>query len=134
MDSQRLHQMGDMAALFLAAEKDNEVIAFLMAFTEGAEYDSVNYRWFSSRYQDFLYIDRVIVLKEVRSRGIGRTFYSEAEDWARKRELNWLTAEVDVKPPNTASLNFHRKQNFKEVGRQTIDNGKTVSLLAKSIR
>lgn len=40
-----------------------------------------------------------------------------------------ITCEVNVDPPNPASDAFHAAQGFDEVGRQRLENGKTVRYL-----
>ena len=133
MDDDRFAALLSMCCLLKVAEIGGRVVGFLMGFSDGAGYDSVNYRWFASRLQRFLYIDRVVVAKELRGAGLGRRFYTEAERWAAEQELHWLAAEVDVQPPNTASLGFHQRLAFVEVGRQAAGNGKQVSLQVRSI-
>ncbi len=134
MDDDRFAALRQMCCLLKVAEIGGRVVGFLMGFSDGAGYDSVNYRWFASRLQRFLYIDRVVVTKELRGSGLGRRFYVEAERWAAAHELCWLAAEVDVQPPNTASLGFHQRLAFVEVGRQEAGSGKQVSLQVRSIR
>jgi predicted GNAT superfamily acetyltransferase len=48
---------------------ERTIAAFLLAFREGAGYDSVNYRWFAQRYERFLYVDRVVVAPAARGQG-----------------------------------------------------------------
>ena len=133
MDDDRFAALRSMCCLLKVAETDDRVVGFLMGFSDGAGYDSVNYRWFASRLQRFLYIDRVVITQELRGTGLGRRFYTEAERWAAARKLHWLAAEVDLQPPNTASLGFHQRLAFVEVGRQVAGNGKQVSLQVRSI-
>ena len=47
MDEKRFHALKNMAALLWVAVKEDGIAAFLMAFTDGVDYDSVNYQWFS---------------------------------------------------------------------------------------
>ena len=46
--------------------------AFLLAFDQDANYDSPNYLWFRSRYQRFVYVDRIVVASSARGRGCAR--------------------------------------------------------------
>ena len=55
---------------------NGRVVAFLLAFREGADYDSPNYLWFAQRYADFLYIDRVVVAATHQGRGLGARLYA----------------------------------------------------------
>lgn len=135
MNTARFYTLKKMASLLWVGEMDGEVTAFSMAFSDGADYDSVNYQWFFQRVKGFLYIDRLVVSEKARSSGIGQKFYKKIEKWACTQQLNWLAAEVDIQPPNTGSLKFHKKQDFIEVGRQLAgESGKIVSLQVKSIK
>lgn len=44
-----------------AFAKRSVVEAFVLTFKEGSEYDSVNYLWFENTYENFMYVDRVVV-------------------------------------------------------------------------
>jgi hypothetical protein len=117
----------------MVAEASTGVAGFLMAFTDDVAYDSVNYQWFASRLKRFLYIDRVVVNAAYRGAGIGQALYQHAEAAARTQRLAWLVCEVDVEPPNPASLAFHKRLGFVAVGRQLVSDGKAVSLHVRSL-
>lgn len=134
MDKTRFMHLKSLSRLILVAEYDKKVVAFLIGFSDNADYDSVNYQWFSARLKSFFYIDRIVVNNKYRSCGIGRTFYSKIYDWASQQGMKWLVAEIDIEPPNEKSLKFHNRQQFVEVAKQTVGNGnKVVSLQVKSI-
>ena len=133
MDSSRLKTLQAMCCLFTVGEVDGQIGGFLMGFSDGAAYDSVNYRWFASRLKRFLYIDRVVVSPALRKAGLGTRFYQEAERWAVDNKLLWLAAEVDLQPPNATSLIFHDRLAFMEMGRQQVDGNKLVSLRMRSV-
>ena len=129
MSVPRLVHLDREAALHVVIEQEGEVVAFLLAFREHADYDSVNYRWFELRYRSFLYIDRVVVAKDVRARGAGSMLYTRAFLHAAQSGVPVVACEFDVDPPNPASERFHAKFGFGEVGRQSVANGaKLVSL------
>lgn len=115
--------------MHLVIERDGEVIAFLLAFREHANYDSVNYQWFEQRYPSFLYIDRVVVAQNVQANGAGSLLYKRAFAHSVELGIPVLACEFDVEPPNPISERFHAKFGFCEVGRQTVAGGrKHVSL------
>jgi predicted GNAT superfamily acetyltransferase len=128
LDAGRLSLLRGMSRFLSVAESGGVVAGFLLGFTDGEEYDSVNYQWFSARLKQFLYIDRVVVSKDFRRAGLGRQFYFAAQSWARQQQLMWLTAEIDLQPPNPVSLEFHRQLGFFEVGQQQAAKNKIVSL------
>jgi predicted GNAT superfamily acetyltransferase len=109
--------------------------AFLLAFKQSDNYDGGHFLWFRSRFERFLYIDRVVVAKEFRRHGLGRRLYGEAFKQAANIGHIPLVCEVNLQPPNPISDKFHAAQGFEEVGRATIDDGaKTVRYLAANLR
>jgi predicted GNAT superfamily acetyltransferase len=131
----RLVLLVEQAAAHWVIEGEGSIAAFLLAFREGAAYDSINYRWFADRYPRFLYIDRVVVSSSARRLGLGTALYREAFAHARATLIPIVTCEFDVDPPNPLSASFHAKFGFREVGRQLVADGKkTVSLQAASVK
>ena len=125
----------DTAAYFRVAVLKDEIVGFAVSFDPKADYDSPNFRWFQARFAPFLYIDRVVIRNDWRRRGIGFGFYAEIERVAVFRGLEVLACEVDVRPPNPASMAFHTKYGFSEIGSQTIvDRDKTVSYQIKRVK
>ena len=96
-------------------------------------YFSENYRWFAARYEEFVYVDRVVVAEERRGSGVGRAFYEDIIEFSFSR-APVLLCEVNVKPRNDRSLRFHERFGFAEVGQLDTEGGsKRVSLLARPI-
>jgi len=126
LTAERLLQLHEQAALHQVVEDEGQVVAFLLAFRDGARYDSVNYQWFASRYASFLYIDRVVVSQRLQAKGAGSALYRQAFAFAATAGMPLLTCEFDVEPPNPISERFHARFGFHEVGRQLVANGKKV--------
>ena len=61
VDAARLALLHAQASYHRVVECQGEVVAFLMVHLKGTGYDSDNYAWFSRRYEQFAYIDRVVV-------------------------------------------------------------------------
>ena len=132
MDADRLQALHGQAWLHLVVEAQGAVQAFLLAFREGASYDSPNYRWFAARYPRFAYIDRVVVAPAARGGGCGRRLYDAVFEAAARAGVGTVVCEFDVEPPNEASRLFHAHFGFVEVGRQEV-RGKQVSLQAAHV-
>lgn len=120
LDTARLTRLHGAAALHWVVEEAGVAQAFLLALREGADYDSVNYRWFSARYARFLYIDRVVVAPQLRGKGWGGRLYTDLFVHARLAGIGDVTCEFDLEPPNPASQRFHQTFGFAEVGRQRV--------------
>lgn len=123
MDEDRLLKLAEMSDVILIAEVENRPAGFLIAFREGTEYDSENYKWFEKNYERFLYVDRIVVNEKFRKCGIGKKLYNQIFEEAMKAGICYVTAEVDLVPYNGQSLKFHSTMGFKEVGEQTVRNG-----------
>ncbi len=129
MDRKLLEHLHAQAAYHRVLCIDGQVVAFVLAFREGAEYDSLNYQWFSARYPSFLYIDRIAVSSAFQGRGLGRELYRDLFQFARETGVPRVTCEYYTEPLNEASSRFHAAFGFREVGTQWIAHyGKRVSL------
>lgn len=113
---------------------DAAVVAFLLALAPGADYPSENYRWFSTHRPGSLYLDRVVVAPHAQGRGLGKALYAAAEAVTRRRGLAALTCEVNLDPPNPASLAFHERLGFRRVGELDTKGGSVrVALLERRL-
>ncbi len=115
------------------AECDGVVMGFLLAMPSGTAYSSDNYRWFSRRFADFWYVDRVAVEAGAWGRGLGRALYADLETHMRARGAGILACEVNEKPPNPQSLAFHQRLGFQRLETRVSDAGKTVVMLMKDV-
>jgi hypothetical protein len=136
----RLVDMASIAVVVESASEDaragrDQRLGFCIVLAPGEEYASVNYRWFMERYSDAAYLDRVVVDEVARGMGVGKALYSEVE---RRLIEHWphlvhLTLEVNLEPANPASMAFHRRLGFAEVGQQSTSYGARVSMQAKRL-
>jgi len=116
------------------ARRVGKLDAFLLAFDQGAYYDSPNYQWFRERYPRFVYIDRVVVAPAARGRGLARLLYGDLFRCARVAGHDVVVCEVNIEPPNPASDALHEALGFAQVGWGRIHDGKkTVRYLSRSL-
>jgi predicted GNAT superfamily acetyltransferase/uncharacterized protein YggU (UPF0235/DUF167 family) len=132
LDEQRLEWILSLAQRAVGVERDGEVVGFALALAPGTSYDSENYRWFASRFERFLYLDRIAVAESQRRRGFAMQLYDAMEAAARPFER--MVCEVNVLPANPASLAFHAARGYTELGRLEHGPEKAVALLAKELR
>ena len=136
LDDARLRWLLGMAQAsgqaLVADDGAGGIAGFAMVFAPDTAYDSTNYRWFVERYDSFGYLDRIVVSPGHRRRGVGTLLYDAAEDGARGSGR--LLCEVYVEPPNVASLAFHERRGYVDVGRVLQANGKTCVMLEKVLR
>lgn len=109
------------------------VVGYCVTYRSGDDYDGEEYAWFRQRHPAFLYIDQIAVAGTHRRAGIGAQLYAAVEQAARDWDLPALTCEVNRAPLNPASLAFHRRGGFSEVGSLDTRDGRTVALLVKTL-
>ncbi len=110
------------------ARKIGHADAFILAFDQAANYDSPNFLWFRSRYERFVYVDRIVVAAAARRRGYARRLYDDVFEIAARAAHQHVVCEVNSDPPNPASDAVHAALGFVEVGSGTIHDG------SKSVR
>jgi len=121
-------------ALIVTNSAGNEVWAFCLTFLPGVPYTSPNYRWFSDRYDHFVYLDRIAVASQYQNNGCGTALYGAVEhSMIHDHSSSLLTCEVNIQPPNPGSLRFHQRLGFDEVGQLESKPGLIVSMLAKRL-
>jgi predicted GNAT superfamily acetyltransferase len=130
LDGPRLQWILSLAHRALAVEAERELVAFALAIAPGTGYDSANYRWFGARFERYLYLDRVVVAARLRRRGIATLLYDALE--AAAAPFGRMVCEVNVSPPNPASVAFHAARGYVEIGRLSHD-GKVVALLSREL-
>ncbi|MEY4173604.1 MAG: hypothetical protein RI900_769 [Actinomycetota bacterium] len=130
LDETAMRSLLAMADSALVAETEGRFAGFCWVLRPGLPYASLNYRWFSGQYSDFVYLDRIAVSPDCRRLGAGRAMYGHlVEQYTGVAPV--LTCEVNLVPRNDVSLRFHAGLGFVEVGQQHTDGGaKQVSLLA----
>lgn len=130
MDAPRLHQLHSWADRFDVVESDGVFAGFVVTFAPGTAYDSENYHRFAELFGDrFYYLDRIVLHEDFRRRGLGGFVYDAVEEDARR--YGRMTLEVNLVPRNDASLAFHQRRGYVEVGRLG-DEQHLVSLLEKT--
>ncbi len=115
LDAARLRHFYDCAEYFRIAERDGALTGFLIGLGHRSEHDSSNFRWFRERYDNFFYIDRIVVASRRRGGGVGRAFYADAQSYAELRYAQ-IACEVFLDGVNDPVLLFHGTSGFNEVG------------------
>lgn len=130
-----LAHIADQSVIAVTAEIDDQVAGFCLVLGRGADYGSGNYEWFTERYDDFVYLDRIAIPPVFQRRGIGAAMYAEVERLASERTptATQFLLEVNLRPRNDTSLAFHDRLGFAEVGQRDTDYGALVSMMAKPL-
>ena len=133
VDLEKMQWYAANATYFRVATTGDDLAAYLVGFRPGTSYTSPNYRWFCAHYDEFAYVDRVAVASFARRTGIATRLY---DDFASTMpdSVGVMTCEVNVRPPNESSMDFHRRLGFRQVGSLVSDDGtKEVAMLLKEL-
>lgn len=126
-----LGELLNSSILSIGAFEKEDLTAFVICLPPGTDYGSLNYAWFNKRFDAFLYVDRIAVSKELRSRGIGTMLYEHVVSYSIKHNLP-VAAEVNLKPPNPGSMRFHSRFNFEQIGTLQHED-KAVTMLMRKV-
>lgn len=121
----------DFSEHILCFKDKGAVIGFVLCMREGQSYQSENYKHLSSRFSNFLYIDRIAIKKDYRRKGLGKKIYLDLMTMGKKLGLDIL-CEVNTRPRNESSLLFHEKMGFKEIGTNDFKKNSVVYLRKKT--
>ncbi|MEM7059004.1 MAG: GNAT family N-acetyltransferase [Pseudomonadota bacterium] len=131
LTSDQLAALASAATIAWVAAPD---LGFMLAFDQDAPYDGVNFQWFRSRYDQFIYVDRIAVDEKARGRGVARQLYSDLFVHAGEAGYSLIAAEINSDPPNPGSDAFHERLGFETVGETDLaDRGKTVRYVARQL-
>jgi hypothetical protein len=116
---------------FLVIESDDELAGFMIVLQSGLDYSSLNYAFFNNNFDNFDYVDRIVIADPFRGKKLGTALYDHLFE---NTDKTYVTCEVNKKPPNPASLAFHNKLGFNKLAEQVTESGhKSVSMLVKKM-
>ncbi len=129
-DLDRLNQLINWSSHVLVV-REHEIAGFIILMRENQNYDSLNYHFFNSQNNPFLYVDRIAIKEGHRRQGLGQMIYDKTIEIAN--DLNIPTCcEVNTIPRNDPSLAFHDSFGFVEVGTKDYDDHSVVYLKKSS--
>lgn len=110
----------DMSYKNFYVTEANKIIAFVVCFKQGSEYQSKNYEFFCKTEENFIYIDRIAIKKNFRRKKIAKNLYIRIQKIASEKQSS-LCCEVNTIPKNQPSIDFHYDFGFKKIGKKEFD-------------
>lgn len=134
IDLEQMYWFAGNADYFRLAMNGDKLAGYLVGFRPDTAYKSPNFQWFCERYEDFAYIDRVAVADFARRQGLATRLYEDFADSVRD-SVGIMACEVNIRPPNESSMDFHRRLGFEQIGTLASENSdKEVALLLKKLQ
>lgn len=118
--------MADLEKLIGSASYARQIVdgdGVLIGFRADSPYQSDNLSWLRNKFDDFVYIDRVIIGETAQGQGYGRKLYEDYEAYAREHQIPRLVCEVNSIPDNLISHKFHLRMGFTPCGEMDMKNG-----------
>jgi uncharacterized protein len=112
LDEHRTELFLGAAEAFWVATRGDDVVGLFVGLFAGHDYLSPNYQWFTTRWDQFAYVDRIAIAPDARGTGLADAIYDRWEEVAREANQPVLCAEVNLQPPNPRSLAFHRRRGL----------------------
>ena len=129
---EQLLLLKELSSYFKVAIVEGEIAGFVIALKENKAYNSENYKYFTQNYQEFIYIDRIAILKKFQKQSIGKLLYKDIEQ-KFKNNSKFMLAEVNTNPKNEQSIKFHQKCGFKIIFEKEYNKEYSVAFFAKKI-
>ncbi|MDO9319926.1 MAG: GNAT family N-acetyltransferase [Gammaproteobacteria bacterium] len=85
---------------------------FLLSIGAGRAVENFGYMWFQTRFDNFLYVDRVVMVADARRRGMATAMLMEVLQWCRERGIDNLVCQVRDRPANPAGHALCKKLGF----------------------
>jgi uncharacterized protein len=108
----------------LTVDDGGQLAGFVITLPTGATYESSRYEWFEERFDDYLYLDRIVVADTHRRQGVASRLYDVVEQD--------LPVALEVYETNDVSLAFHRHRGYEKVG-ELVHEGKTNLMLVNRL-
>lgn len=123
LDHEGLSLLVKQADQALVLEQSGDVAGFVITLPPGAVYDSSRYAWFEERYDEYVYLDRIVVSRDHRRTGVASKLYDAVEAD--------LPVALEVYDTNEPSLEFHDRRGYRPVG-ELEHNGKNNLMLLRA--
>jgi predicted GNAT superfamily acetyltransferase len=118
----------------VVVDSNDVVVGYMLAFYYDANYDGEEFGALRKIITaPFLYVDQIVISSAVRGTGLGRALYHRMEMEAMRREIHVLCCDVNTLPLNAASLAFHYRLGFKQIGSLPTTDGRQAALLKKTL-
>lgn len=118
---------------FVAERREGDVLrGVMLGISAGKGGDNFGYQWFLARFDDFLFIDRVLVDKACRRSAVATSLYEDALHWCRQHGIARIVCQIHDRPPNPAARALHHTLGFQEIESVMLPSRNIVTMVQRS--
>ncbi|MCB1649298.1 MAG: GNAT family N-acetyltransferase [Pseudomonadales bacterium] len=106
--------------------------AFSLSLPAGLPLDYVSYQWAQTRFDNFLFWERVVVAEADRRKGLGRELFNGLLNSAREQGIARVLCAVHERPANRVGHAFVQALGFSAIESQMLPSREIVSFYQRS--
>lgn len=110
-----------------------KVSAFALAMSSGQAIEQFSYQWFMTRFEDFVYLDRIVVDSSSRRQGVGSGLFELCIAKAKADKKTALVCQVHDRPSNKIGHLFVQSMGFHAIESVMLPTREIVTMYQRSI-
>ena len=132
LDAEKLRDFVATIAIVKVLLVNNEFVGYSIVVDSQSNYTGVNFNYFKQRHSNFVYLDRIAIDDKYQGKGLGKAYYQQLFENTKQQGKDFVGIEVNSKPLNVQSMEFHASIGFDTVGEQQLGD-KVVTYLIKKL-
>lgn len=121
-----------LCELVLEESCEGKLQGFVLGMPSIVPQPHFSYHWFLTRFEDFLFLERVVVLPEYQRAGIASALLARALQWSREAGLTSICCQVHDRPPNKKGHAFVLALGFVPVESVMLPSREIVTMYQRS--
>lgn len=118
---------------FSIIRKNNDHLqGFMLGMTSGRDLEHFSYQWFMTRYDNFLYVDRVVIDTSSQGNALATAMYEEARFWARENGIEKIVCQVHDRPPSPEAHALLKQLGFEALESVMLPTREIVTMYQRS--
>lgn len=109
------------------------VKAFVLAISAGKALDHFAYQWCTTRFDNFVYVDRTVVDVQHRRSGVGGELFARLQNTVGAQGSNLLLCQVHDRPANKVGHGFVQSLGFTSIESVMLPSREIVTMYQRSI-
>jgi predicted GNAT superfamily acetyltransferase len=122
----------DACVLRLQEMQQERLLAFVLGMTSRNPLPDFSLQWCLTRFEDFLFLERIVVEPSLRRSGVGSGLLERAVQWSREAGLTSLYCQVHDRPVNRDAHAFVLARGFTAIESVMLPSRDIVTMYQRS--